>query len=50
MISSNIVTVEGSILGPILYAIFVSTFFDFEKMTNYAHDKYVIQCDKYVGG
>ena len=36
-------TVQGSILGPILYAIFVSPIFDLEKMSNYADDNYVIK-------
>ena len=30
---SNVGTVQGSILGPILYALFVSPLFDLEKMT-----------------
>ena len=40
---SNAGTVQGSILGPILYAIFVSPVFDLEKMSNYADDNYVIR-------
>ena len=39
---SNVGTVQGSILGPILYAIFVSPLFDLEKMTLFADDNYII--------
>ena len=43
---SNIGTVQGSILGPILYAIFVSPLFDLAKMTLFADDNYVIRWGK----
>ena len=33
-------TVQGSILGPILYAIFVSPLFDLAEMTMFADDNY----------
>ena len=36
-------TVQGSILGPILYALFVAPLFDLAKMTLFADDKYVIR-------
>jgi hypothetical protein len=36
-------TIQGSILGPILYAIFVSPLFDVEKLSNYADDNYVVK-------
>ena len=48
MTSSDAGTVQGSILGPILYAIFVSPLFDLIPMTNYADDNYVIRCNKYI--
>ena len=35
-------TVQGSILGPILYAIFVSPMFDLAKMTLFADDNYLV--------
>ena len=35
-------TVQGSILGPILYAIFVSPLFDLVKLTLFAEDNYVL--------
>jgi hypothetical protein len=34
-------TVQGSILGPVLYAIFVSPIFDIADLTAFANDKYV---------
>ena len=36
-------TIQGSRLGPILYAIFVSPLFDLEKMSNYADDNFIIR-------
>ena len=36
-------TIQGSILGPILYAIFVSPLFDLEKLSNYADDNYIVR-------
>ena len=41
-------TVQGSILGPILYAIFVSPLFDLAKMTLFADDNYVLEWNKSV--
>ena len=32
--------VQGSILGPILYAIFISPIFDVENLTCFAYDKF----------
>ena len=43
---SNVGTVQGSILGPILYALFVSPLFDLEKMTLFADDNYIIRWNK----
>ena len=42
----NVGTVQGSILGPILYAIFVSPLFDLAKMTKFADDNFVIKYNK----
>ena len=36
-------TVQGSILGPILYAIFVTPLFDLHNLTNFADDNYIIR-------
>ena len=35
-------TIQGSILGPILYAIYVSPLFDLEQLTNFADDNFVL--------
>jgi hypothetical protein len=40
--SIGVGTVQGSILGPILYALFVSPLFDLAKMTLFADDNYVL--------
>ena len=39
-------TVQGSILGPILYAMFVSPLFDLANMTLFADDNYVLHSNK----
>ena len=44
--SSDSGTIQGSRLGPILYAIYVSPLFDLEKMTNYADDNFIIKSNK----
>ena len=41
-------TVQGSILGPILYALFVSPVFDLASMTMFADDNYVIKWHKHL--
>ena len=41
-------TVQGSILGPILYALFVSPLFDLAKMTLFADDNYIIHRNKQI--
>ena len=46
--SSNVGTVQGSILGPILYAIFVSPLFDLAKMTLFADDNYLLSWNKTI--
>ena len=46
--SLDVGTVQGSILGPILYAIFVAPLFDLAKMTKFADDNYVIKFHKFL--
>ena len=43
---SNTGTVQGSVLGPVLYAIFVSPIFDLTKITNFADDNFIIRWNK----
>lgn len=46
LIDLSIGTVQGSILGPILYAVFVSPLFDLTKLTNFADDIHVVRWNK----
>ena len=41
-------TVQGSILGPILYALFVSPIFDLAKLTLFADDSYIVHKNKHI--
>jgi hypothetical protein len=41
-------TVQGSILGPILYAIYVSPLFDLQDLTNFADDNFIIRWNSYM--
>jgi hypothetical protein len=41
-------TVQGSILGPILYALFVSPLFDLANMTLFADDNYVVHRSRQI--
>ena len=41
---SDIGIIQGSGLGPLLYAVYVSPIFDIVNMTNFADDNYVIEC------
>ena len=36
-------TIQGSILGPILYALFVSPLFDISDITNFADDNFCLE-------
>ena len=42
-IATNSGILQGSILGPILYAIFVAPLFDLEKLSNYADDNFIVR-------
>ena len=39
-------TVQGSVLGPVLYAIFISPLFDLEDLSAFADDNYAIKIDR----
>ena len=39
-------TIQGSILGPILYAIYVSTLFDITNLSNFADNNYALTWSK----
>ena len=41
-------TVQGSILGPILYAIFVSPLFDIDEFDAFADDTYIPKCNSEI--
>ena len=43
---SRVGTIQGSILGPILYAIYTSPLFDLQKMTSFADDTYIVRWNK----
>ena len=43
MTASETGTIQGSILGPILYANFVAPLFEIEKLSNYANDNYIVR-------
>jgi hypothetical protein len=44
--NNNIGTIQGSILGPILYALFIRPLYDVEKLTTFADDNYVVERKK----
>jgi hypothetical protein len=41
-------TVQGSVLGPILYALFVSPLFDLTEMTLFADDNYIVRWNQHL--
>jgi hypothetical protein len=41
--------VQGSILGPILYAMDVSPLFDLHNLTNFADDNFIIRWNNHMG-
>jgi hypothetical protein len=44
---SGVGTVQGSVLGPILYSLFVSPLLDLEKITLFADDNYILVWNKH---
>ena len=43
MFDSDVGTIQGSVLGPILYALFVSPLFDLTQLTNFADDNFYLE-------
>jgi hypothetical protein len=43
---SNVGTIQGSVLGPVLQALFVSPLFDIVPLTNFADDNFCIEWDR----
>ena len=43
-------TVQGSVLGPVLYALFVSPLFDLTNITNFADDNFIIRWNRSLPG
>ncbi len=39
-------TIQGSILGPILYALFIRPLYKITKVTTFADDNYVVKFNK----
>ena len=48
LIASKSGTIQGSILGPILYAIFDCPLFDLQKISNYADNNFVVRWNQCV--
>ena len=42
LFDSDVGTIQGSILGPVLYAIFVSPLFDLQSLINFADDNFCV--------
>ena len=43
LFDSDVGTIQGSVLGPILYALFVSPLFDLTQLTNFADDNFYLE-------
>ena len=39
-------SIQGSVLGPVLYAIYVSPLFDLTQLTNFADDNYYLEWNR----
>ena len=46
ILETNVGTIQGSILGPILYALFIRPLYKITKVTTFADDNYIIKCNK----
>ena len=48
LFDSDVGTIQGSVLGPILYALFVSPLFDIANITNFADDNFCLEWNKSI--
>ena len=46
MFDSDTGSIQGSVLGPVLYAIYVSPLFDLTQLTNFADDNYYLEWNR----
>ena len=46
ILETDVGTIQGSILGPILYALFIRPLYKITKVTTFADDNYIIKCNK----
>ncbi len=46
LFDSDTGSIQGSVLGPILYAIYVSPLFDLTQLTNFADDNYYLEWNR----
>ena len=49
MFDSDVGTIQGSVLGPILYTLFVSPLFDLTQLTNFADDNFYLEWNTNLG-